>query len=333
MRDNLKFNIKNSKALTGLSIIAMLSGVLCALVGEIAFFLYCGALAAVFLYDKGTKRVISVALPIIVLVLNFLLGSLVPTAAVFAPIAALILCVFYKKGASKGECAGYMTAVCSLMIVLGAFALAMIKVGQFSFSLAIEYYKGIYESFSEQLLNFIESSLQSNTELYEGVYEGISEEYISLLLSSLVMTLPSLVVALAFLLTGLSCKFFTFIVSRLSDKREYILSWRFSTSNIFAYFYLAAVIFLGLIGTSDVFGIAIANLQNVFMLVYAYIGFNYAKYIFSRRRNAIFVTLILIAAVAAFSSLAVSILSFLGVYFTIAKNKALSANSSDNNQS
>ena len=119
----------------------------------------------------------------------------------------------------------------------------------------------------------------------------------------------------------MTCKIFGFIVSRFSDKPEQIVNWRFSTNSIFAYFYLAITILSGLAGASDVFGIAIANIQNVFMVVYGYIGFNYAQYLFSRNRSSFFVTLMLIIAIVALSSIAISILSFLGVYFTVMKNK------------
>ena len=318
-RDNLRNNITSSGALTTLALVSFLCGFLCALFGEFVFPLYCASLAALFLYDKYTKRVLSVSLCVIVIVLNILLGSYIPTAVVFAPFAALVLSFTYKKGISKGECAGYMTAICSLMIVVGVFFFAMLAVKELSFTAAIEYFKAMYQNISDEIISFVEEAASSVTS--ESVPTEFSEETVSLLLSSLVLVIPSLVVIIGFLLSGLTCKIFCFIVSRFSDKPELIVNWRFSTGSIFAYFYIVVVIFSALVGAYDVFGIALANVQNVYMFVYAYIGFNYARFILSLRRSSFFSTVVLVAVIVALSSFAISILSFLGVYFTVIKNK------------
>ena len=320
MRDNIRNDNSKSSVTIGLALVALLFGFLCALFGELVFPLYSAALAGLFLFDKNSKRILSVLLPIAVVLINVLLGSLVPSAVVFAIPTSLVLCYMYKRGMSKGECVGYMTTICSLMILVGAFAFAMLSVKEFSITRAVEYFAGVYDRLFEEVLKYFESVVVSNPGL--NVQNDISAEMLKLLFDSLVFAIPSLVVCLGFALTGLTCKVFTFIISRVSDKPEIVVHWRFSTGNIFAYFYIAVFVLASLSGGTDVLGLALANIQNVFMIVYCYIGFNFVYHLISRNRSSLFAILLLVFAVIMFSSFAISVLSFAGVYFTIAKNKS-----------
>ena len=74
MRNSLRKNITPIGALTGLALVSLLCGFLCALFGEFAFPLYAASLAALFLYDKATKRALSITVCFAVVVMNFLLG-------------------------------------------------------------------------------------------------------------------------------------------------------------------------------------------------------------------------------------------------------------------
>lgn len=321
MRDQLRNNASVSGVTVILSVFTLLFGFLCALFGELAFPLYTASLAALFLYDKNSKRIVSVLIPIASVAINLLMGSPVPTAVVFAIPAALVLSIMYKKGLSKGECAGYITAISTVMIVVGVFALAMVAIREFSISGAVEYFGKIYDTLIKEFMNYLEqaASLSQN----QGIAAGFDEETVRTLFGSLVLVIPSLVVIAAFLITGLTAKVFTFIVSRFSDRPDFAVNWRFSTGNLYAYFYIAVVLLSSLAGASDIPGIALANIRNVFMIVYAYIGFNYVHYVISRSRSSFFATAVLIAAILALSSFALSLLSFIGVYFTVVKNKTL----------
>ena len=322
MREELRKNLSRKSALTGLTLITLLFGFLTALFGELALPLYAAALALLFVCDTLTHRLLSIFAPLAVIGINILLGNYVATAAVFAIPAAALIAFAYAKRLSKGEYAGYVTAIYSVMIVVGVFALAMLAVGEFSFTAANGYLADILNGFTDRVLKSIEEA--SASQIYGEL--SVDPETISALFESFLLVAPSFVVMIAFLLCGITFKLFSFMVSRISAQPRSVYSWRFSTNSIFAYFYVALVIFGGLIGAADVFGIALANVQNVFMAVYAYIGFNYLYFLLSRKRSSFFVAAILVVALLMLSSLALSLLSFLGVYFTVMKNKSLSGN-------
>ena len=73
--------------------------------------------------------------------------------------------------------------------------------------------------------------------------------------------------------------------------------------------------------------VTVLNLYNIFMVVYAYFGFNYATYLLSLRRSRGFAYTVLIIAILVFSSLAVEILSLMGAFYAITDRKYSDENS------
>jgi hypothetical protein len=67
----------------------------------------------------------------------------------------------------------------------------------------------------------------------------------------------------------------------------------------------------------SVVSVAVANLYNIFMVVFAYLGFNFAVQLLSTRRSKAFAYFIIVLALLMFSSFAIEILSLMGVFFTI----------------
>ena len=322
MKNQLK-NVKGyTNTLVALSFITIVFGALTALFGEIAAPLYAASLAALYLYDTRSRRVLSIVVSLFVVGLNLILGNYVPTAAVFAVFAALVISLMYNRGMSKGECFGYVTVINAVMILVGLFALACLSTKSLSFEAVFDYYGAIYEGIVGNIIKAINEA--AVTASSSGITQSFDEETIRTLLDAVVLVLPSVLVIVAFLLSGITAKIFTFIVSRLSAKPLEVLRWRFSTGNVFAYFYLIVSVLAFVAMGNDGFAIVVANLHNVFMVVYAYIGFNYVHFLISRSRSSFFATAILIVAILALSSFALSLLSFIGVYFTIMKNKSIS---------
>ena len=66
--------------------------------------------------------------------------------------------------------------------------------------------------------------------------------------------------------------------------------------------------------------IAAFNLYYIFMVIYAYIGFNVLLEILKRRYSTIVSILMLAFALLIFSSLAIQLIAVVGVIFTIRKN-------------
>ena len=122
-------------------------------------------------------------------------------------------------------------------------------------------------------------------------------------------------------MVGFTMKIFTAISARLAEDNRHVLCWRFSTTNIFAYFYVALV-FISMFTSSGtgVFALTVANLYNIFMIIYAYIGFNFALASLSVKMKPVVAFLLIIVAVSLLASFAVSLLSMLGVFFTLRNN-------------
>jgi hypothetical protein len=143
-----------------------------------------------------------------------------------------------------------------------------------------------------------------------------------LLFNTLINSLISVIVICGFLIAGVTFKIFGALVGRIDNEPSVVYNWRFSTSNVFAYFYIAVMLLSLFLGVStDIFSLTVSNLYNVLSAVYAYIGYNYvsAMLINSPRRG--FMKVILIFALFSATSLAIGILSVMGVIFTFSHNK------------
>ena len=72
--------------------------------------------------------------------------------------------------------------------------------------------------------------------------------------------------------------------------------------------------------------VAIVNLYNIFMVVFAYVGCNYALHFVSQMRKKGLARFILIAFLVMANAVAIQILSFVGVFITTMHNKFLKMN-------
>jgi hypothetical protein len=135
----------------------------------------------------------------------------------------------------------------------------------------------------------------------------------------------SYIVIVGFVLVGISMKTFDAVFSRIAEDKSPVISWRFMTSNVFAYFYIILVVLSILTSMSNgVLGIAVGNLYNIFMVVYAYVGFNYAVAVLSIKFKPSTSIIILLVITLLAMSMALGLLAMFGVLFTIRKNKELS---------
>ncbi len=315
LRNNLSYN----KAVFGLSAFSMLFGFITAMAGEILMPLYAGTYAALLMFDKKSKRILSALVPISVTAFSLLIGNLIPVAEVFSVLIAFLVFFMFSKQRTKRECVAYSTVLCTLMILASLVSVALLASGEFSFNSVIDFYKGLYDEIKHAMLRYVEEMTAS---LPEGAAAAaFTEEDIVNLLDSFILIIPSLIVIVAFVMVGIICKIFSSILSGMINDPKSIFDWRFDTDSIFAYFYIALILLSAFSATNDVFGIAVANLYNVFMVVYAYFGFNFAKAILMRSKSSAASTFILVAIIFLLSGFAVSLLSFLGVYFIIMKNK------------
>ncbi len=319
MKYNLRINISQKKAVFGLGGFALVFGVLTSLLGEIFMPLFIGVYSALLLFDKNSKRSISVAVGVLSVLAAVLLGIYIPTVMIFSVLMSFLIYFMFIKEKSKGECVGYCIAVCSLMLITAFCVYAFISEGSFSFEAITDFCSKIYDQVKNSLTEYFAQMASRLPAESQAVV--ITEQEIGSIIDSVILTLPSFIVVISFIIVGISLKIFSSVSSRMIDKPEKVFNWRFSTGNLFAYFYIALLVLSFFADTSDAFGIVVSNLYTVFLVIYAYIGFNVARAMFMQRKSAAFSTFILIVLVLLLSNLAISLLSFLGVFFTITKNK------------
>ncbi len=316
---NLRKNISLRAITFGLAALALILGILTSFLGVIIMPIYTGVLAAIFLFDKSYKRTLVFSISFFICILSVILGNHLLFEELFSAIIAFIICFMFKQEKSKGECVGYVTFIFSVMLIILFASSAFLAKETFSFEALTTYYKEFYQQVKTELLKHFYEVIAA---LPEGIDTPlINEQDIIYLLDTLVFLIPSLIVIISFVGVGIAFKLFSLITSRTIAKPELIINWRFSTDNVFAYSFIVIMILSAFIRPSDVFGIAVNNLYNVLLVVYAYIGFNFSRALLMQRKSYMYSTLVLLILVFLLSSLGVSILALIGVYFTIGKNK------------
>jgi hypothetical protein len=132
----------------------------------------------------------------------------------------------------------------------------------------------------------------------------------------------SYIVIICFAVVGIAMKLFVKLYTRLCEDISHTIYWRFMTTSVFAYFYITLMFLSVFTSTSGgVFGIAIGNLYNIFLIVYAYVGFNQAVAMLSVKVRPAVAMLIVFAVTAVAMSFALQLLAVLGVLYTIRKNR------------
>lgn len=330
MNTELKSKLSYNGVIIRLSLITLISGVAIAFLGELMLPVTAAFYTALLIYEKKekTKKLFSIFVPIVIVGINVALGNYLPVIALEAILVALAIFFTYTRGMQKSEAVFSVTIIIAAMTLLSLILVSMVEMGSFSFDAVAEYYSNLYDSAKSAFVSSI-----TDASLKMGAETLVTASEISELFDSVIDVLPSVLFLAAFFLAGATFKAFSLIIFRFSENTDYILKWRFMTSNVFAY---AAAVFIIVssffAGSTDIFAIAMYNISNIFIFIYAYLGFNYTHALLSAKRSGAFSFLLLIVLICVFSSLALQILAVLGVFFTISHNKFIRQSGNNNNQ-
>lgn len=312
-----KSNSKRSVIIT--ASLAVLFGTLNSLFGEIFLAPAAAFLSVLFLFESTSKRIFSYVVPTVIVILNVFLDGIFSVLGV-APLAlAIIIYLMYKKGRSKAECVVALTVATVLLILLSLYFAAVNMTGSFDFEAVKNFYLSIYEDFKADFIRQMSELSNVNPALEGSIF---TEDELVLLFDSIAAQLISVLVNVAFVITGIALKIFTHNVYRFESEPHIVVGWRFRITNVFAYFYAALFFFNLFIGAG--FGVTeliVINLYNIFMVVFAYFGFTVARSFLSRGRSRGFATAMLIGGIILLSALALQLLSVIGLIFTIIDNK------------
>lgn len=315
MENKLKNSLSTNKTLLLISLLVILSGAFACVLGEIMIPVIVALLASLYLFDK--KRIFCIVVTSLIVLLNIVAFILTLTVSIFAPasvILAWILCTAFKGSQSKSDTAYIMTIICTAFCLVSYLLFAMIEQGSYTIDAVIEYYTLLIDEFR---VIFVEASV----DWYASSGIVVAAESVEAIYNAQLNLIISYILIGGFIITGFSMKLFGAIVGKCSEDNTKIKNWRFSATRIYAYFYVA-LIFASLFATSDdsIFAVSVLNLYNIFLVVFAYIGFKVMLDIIGRRMRPVFAALILIAVIVIFSSIAAQILAALGVLYILRRN-------------
>lgn len=323
MKNQLKKNLSYKRTIIFLTLASLFFGLLSAILSEVFVpfaVAFCGAL---FLFEDKSKRLLSYAIPVLFIIFNIVMvllsRQIISLWSIETICLSLIIYFGFTRKVDKGSIVAVMSVVVSLFLVLTFALFAMIKTETYTFDAVADFYKSFVGNIKNSFLSTFASISQS---IPEGTAEfPFNSEEMGVLFDGFIRGLVSLFAIYGFAISGISLKIFKAIVIKRVENPTEISNWRFSTTNVFAYFYIVLVLVSFFItDTSTVLSVAIINLYNIFNVVYAYIGFNFALALISVRRSPTYAFIILSVLVILFSSFAVDILAMLGIFFTISKN-------------
>lgn len=300
-----------------LSFLCIISGALCGLLGEIALPLPVAFLASLYLFDNTNHRTVSVVTSSLLVVMNIAGLLLKLSLSAFGPAAIILAFIMYyafSHKQSKADSSFVMTVICAVFSLLSYILLAMHLQGQYSIEAAMDFYSSLTSLLKESFVSLM-------LEAYTAAGIAVAPELLTKIFEYQLNMIISYLLIAAFFIVGISFKIFSLIVRKCTEDKREITSWRFFTSNVFAYFYvLVAFASIFMVSLDGVISIAVLNLYNLFLVVYAYVGFNVAFAMLTKKFKPFVSFLLLIVTLLIFVSLGIQILAALGVLFTIRKN-------------
>ena len=307
-----------------LAVFFLVPALLASLMGQLGIFLIpliAPPLCAIFLYDRSKYRILSVLIAVVAVAVDAIFNL----AASFNALAAVIMSIFVvlsiKKGYQKSVSAAVSTVFLAVLFLVYAYIYAFDAIDKFDIALATSYLSELFESIKSEFFEYMKD-FYANTPVSQGGVE-VSDELIAEIINLYFNLLISVVLVVSFALVGFSFKGLSLIINLTAEDSKEFGKWRFVTSSVFAYFFLALWFLQIFVSGGQIVGIAILNLYEVFAFVYAYLGFGLACYFFTirlgRRGLATFIVLLLIGL---FSSAAIQVLSVVGAFSMITYNRA-----------
>ena len=322
MQPVLKKSSLYTKTITSLSLLTASFVFGCILLGYVFLPMASAFYAALLIYENKSKRVVSYVLPILMYLFNLVIRdfSLYSLEALAYVAVGVIIYFCCTKNVSKGEAVFWTTLSVAVMLVISAVFLAFETLGSFGITPLQQFFSNLFLSYKSFFVDLLTSLTVVNK---EGItFFAYNPAEAELFFHEIVILLVPFVILFAFLLSGISFKIFQAVIRRNSGEESEINSWNFKTSNLIAYFYIAVAILTMLVSGSGIFEISVISINTVLSAVFAYIGvsFIYSLIVFRGKSTFFAITLIVVMCLV-FSSFAIQLLSFIGVYFNIFTNK------------
>lgn len=323
MLRELKSTAPYGRTMTFFSILTLISATAASLIGEILIPVAVALLAALFVIENPSRRVLSYIIPFALIAIDIALNGLLSLIGIAITVLSILVAVFYVRKATKAEAAAYLVFAMSIFILATIYISGANEAGSFLPSDVGEYYKATAIQLKEY---FIENVLTVEVQASNGeLMQLMSDEEAQYYVSSIANALPSLIAIISFAIAGFALKLFCAIIRR-SCKWGLLKTYsHFYASSLIAYAYIAIAIIGALASSEAVFDIAIRNVSNILMFVFAYVGLRYVLALakLSQRRMTIYI--LVFASIMFMSGIAVQLLSYFGVFINISVNRRLAA--------
>lgn len=313
-----------TKKMALLCLLLVLSGFGCILFGYLCLPFSAASYASLLHFEKKTRRILSYVLPVAIYTVNVLINGFFSLEGVIYIAVGVLFFFFNEKGRTKRETVFFITLAISIFIFLSFFALAFTVNESLSFSALKAYYRGLYDSLKRSFISLM-TSISSQDE--EGSFFFLlTRENAEDVFHSLILSLPSFVIIFAFFLAGLTYKIYDFLRVRLFGASRSDLEL-FVPTKFLAYSYIVvAILSLFSSSGSDVFALTITNVNNVLLVVFAYFGLKISYTLIKHSRGTAFALLLVLVAFAFFTTTAITLLSFIGVFFALGSVERIKGN-------
>lgn len=294
-----------------LSLIASVTSIL--LLGELMIPIASAALASLFVLEKGRIRVFSIAVPVIAVASDLLYRGATSYLALEIVLLAVILAISFLR-TEKSECAFWLTLTATAFIAVSMVLAAYSVTKELSMDSFLDFYIGMYEDIEERFI----SVFPDIAVMFGVTSENADPSVATALLESMVSILPSVAIIFAFAIAGITLKIHSMMLRLVADdeSEKRIKAWHFALpSAIYYAFWIALTLkfFLELFGGVGSFAVVVANVYNVLLYVFAYVGFAIVvamlSALFKSRPLAILAT---VGTVLLFSGLAIELIAYFG---------------------
>jgi len=305
------------------TLLTVLSAIGCSLLGYLLLPFAAAFYAAVLVYEKSERRVVSYVLPVVIFVINFLLRGIYSLEAVAYLAVGLIIFFCVKNNKSKGETSFWISFAILVLAALSFILLLLELSADAGYTSARSFFAEYYGKFKTEFLERVSLLI---SERGDGEYVFLYNHYEAQMFfrEIVIYTIPLTILA-SFVISGITLKLFVRTVEKNSDENSEIYSWNFGTSNIVSYFYIMLAV-VALIANSDgsIFSFVIFTLNTLFTAIFAYIGIKTLYYaILSRKDSRVFAIILIVIMFVLLSSYAFQLASYFGVIVNILMNKAL----------
>lgn len=273
-------------------------------------------LMAAFIYgERNSDKIYKFLLPTLAVLIDWLINGFTSLLGIIIVIVAFSVFLVYEQKWSKCESAFTIALLISLMLIISYIIICKQNGADLS----------VREFFDAKCNEIKDLYMNSVNEIYQGLEEELpllTQDDVEYIMNYAVGILFSMIFVLAFVAAGISMKTFSAVLKRTGS--EDVSAWRFKPSSVYVYFYVAvSLVLFFLDGSLSVFNLTVSNLNTIFMVVFAYVGWNASSILLlSGKRKSPLSKIILILAIVFVPSLAIQILSYIGAFYSIVINKA-----------